>query len=326
MIKTAFELKTIGGILKEKRVEKNLSHEQVSEIIKINPEYLMALEEGDYDKFPSEVYIQGFLKNYSRFLGIETDRALALYRREKEKQTGDPKLKNKEKIKHKGIDFTFSRGKFIALIAFVLVALTLLFFGNYVAEILRPPSLELTKPIVLTAGETGTKETVEKQVSLEGNAEIGSKLTINGQEYRVNSFEQFVVDYDLIEGNNSIVFLLENQFGKTSQINLNMIRSVPTPTPTPIATPVVNEGIAVKIEVVAEGAYIEVTVDGELVAADAYPVDELLNFNASQNVEIFSPRPETINLFINGELKPFDSVRTKFILEQGKISEVNTPS
>lgn len=324
MIKTAFELKTIGSTLKEKRLEKKLSHEQVSEIIKINPEYLRALEEADYEKFPSEVYIKGFLKNYAKFLGIETDRALALYRREKEKQTGDTKLKKTNKIKHKGLDFSFSRGKIIAFIAFVVIILTLLFFGNYVSDVFRDPALSLTEPVALSSGENGTIETDEETITLEGNAEIGSKLSINGQEYRVNSFEQFVVDYDLSEGNNDILILLENQFRKTSEISLLVVRAEPSPTPrpTPITTPVTGN-ISAEIEIVGDGAYLEVTVDGELAAADAYPVDEKINFEASRDLEIFAPRPETINLFINGELKQVDSARTKFILEDGKISEVN---
>ena len=84
MIKTSFQLRTIGALLKERRKERKLTLGQISEITKIRSEYLKALEESNYDSFPSEVYLKGFLKNYAKFLGINTERALAMYRRERD--------------------------------------------------------------------------------------------------------------------------------------------------------------------------------------------------------------------------------------------------
>ena len=66
MIKSSFQLKTIGNLLKERRQERNLTLKQISEATKIRSEYLEALEKGDYSVFPSEVYIKGFLKNYAK--------------------------------------------------------------------------------------------------------------------------------------------------------------------------------------------------------------------------------------------------------------------
>ena len=64
-------------------------------------EYLKALEESNYDSFPSEVYLKGFLKNYAKFLGINTERALAMYRRERDFKKNEPTISMSKKIMDK---------------------------------------------------------------------------------------------------------------------------------------------------------------------------------------------------------------------------------
>lgn len=70
----------IGEILKNKRLEKGLTLEDVSNLTKIRKKYLEALESGNYEDIPEKVYVKGFLKIYSDFL--ELDRAYILKRYE----------------------------------------------------------------------------------------------------------------------------------------------------------------------------------------------------------------------------------------------------
>ncbi len=326
MIKTAFELKTIGKLLAQKRKEKSLSFNQISEIIKINPEYLEALETGEYAKFPSEVYIKGFLKNYSRFLGIDPEHSLALYRREREKSHSKPKLRVAEKIRPKNIDLSITKNRIISVIAVVFTLLTIIYIGSYVADIFQAPKLELSSPIALKSGENGDFMSDDESVQIEGFSEIGSLLRINGQEYRVNSFEQFVVTLQLEEGLNEINITSENQFGSKTEIKLNVTYKITpdiSPTPSIAVTDSTTDAINMRAEVIAEGAYLEIEVDGELVASKTYPVSEIIEFQAKNELIIFAPRPESINLFINGDKQTITSSRIKYVLSADGLSKIN---
>jgi cytoskeletal protein RodZ len=330
MIKTAFELKTVGKLLAEKRMAKKLTYDEISEIVKINPEYLEALENAEYTKFPSEVYVKGFLRNYSKFLNIDPEHALALYRREREKAMAKPKLGVGEKIKSSKFNFSISSGKIIAFIALLFSLFTVFYIGNYVFEIFQNPTLELKKPVQIFANESGNFVTEEDTVQLEGVSEIGNKLSINGQEYRVNSFEQFTVELRLEEGLNEIIISSQNQINRTSEIVLNVLYDKNEPGVVSVNPEVIEDGqvntnypIIAKLEVTGQGAYLEAKVDGVLQASKAYPVNEVVVFNAQENFELYIPRYESINLFINEELQTLTNPRVKFSLVDGKVSKIN---
>lgn len=327
MIKTAFELKTIGKLLEERRLSKKLRYDEIAEIIKINPEYLEALETANYSRFPSEVYVKGFLRNYARFLGIEPDHALALYRREQEISLANPKIKMTDKIKRKGLDLSITKNKIVTAIVIIITILTILYIGSYVFNIFQNPRLELSKPIELKAGQTGEYISQKDILLLEGISEIGNKLTINGQEYRVNSFEQFNIEIKLQEGKNNIYLISENQIRRKSEILLTVLyekqetpdlKDIPTIEETKEKAP-----ISIRIEVIAEGAYLEAKIDNQLEVAKTFPVNEVITFSAQEVFELFIPRTESINLFINNELQTITSPRLKYKVIDGSVSKIN---
>jgi len=60
----------IGDILKKEREKQKLSLQDVEQGTSIRAVYLEALENGEYDKLPGEVYAKGFIKNYGNFLEL----------------------------------------------------------------------------------------------------------------------------------------------------------------------------------------------------------------------------------------------------------------
>ena len=68
-----------GEILKSTREEKNLDLDKISRELTIEKRYLVALEEEDSGVFPGEAYLTGFLKNYSKYLELDSDYVLKLY-------------------------------------------------------------------------------------------------------------------------------------------------------------------------------------------------------------------------------------------------------
>ncbi len=75
-------METIGEILRNKRLEKGLTLEDVSKLVKIRKKYLEALESGNYNEIPGKVYVKSFLKIYSDFLGLDRFYILKRYQSE----------------------------------------------------------------------------------------------------------------------------------------------------------------------------------------------------------------------------------------------------
>ncbi len=71
---------TLGEDLRAAREGKGLTLRQVSEKTRISATFLKALEDGDYSVLPGDVFVVGFLRNYSRELGLDEDEIVARYR------------------------------------------------------------------------------------------------------------------------------------------------------------------------------------------------------------------------------------------------------
>lgn len=73
-------MKSLSDVLIKKREEKNLTVEQVAFETNISKKYIHALESEDFDVFPAEAYLLGFLRNYSEFLDLEYDSIYSEYK------------------------------------------------------------------------------------------------------------------------------------------------------------------------------------------------------------------------------------------------------
>ncbi len=67
------DLKSIGRILKKKREEHTYTLEHVSEITRITLTSLRNIEDGNLRELPGLVFVRGFIRNYAKLLGIESD-------------------------------------------------------------------------------------------------------------------------------------------------------------------------------------------------------------------------------------------------------------
>src|SRR5262245_43946075 len=85
-------MRTVGQILRETREAKFYTLEEIEKHTKIRREMLKALEEDDYEKLPPLTFIQGFVKNYGKFLGIDSSKLLAVLRRDFEAKKHPPMI------------------------------------------------------------------------------------------------------------------------------------------------------------------------------------------------------------------------------------------
>ncbi len=72
-------MESIGQKLVSARESLGFSIEQIARETNIAKSYLTALETENYDSFPGETYVLGFLRNYSEFLGLDPQEMINLY-------------------------------------------------------------------------------------------------------------------------------------------------------------------------------------------------------------------------------------------------------
>lgn len=73
----------LGARLRQAREGQGISLAQAAIDTRILPQSLAALEEGAYQRLPSDVATRGFIRNYAQYLSLSGDEMIELYRRER---------------------------------------------------------------------------------------------------------------------------------------------------------------------------------------------------------------------------------------------------
>jgi flagellar biosynthesis protein FlhG len=68
-----------GVFLKQMREHMNMSVNELSDITRIKPEYLEALESNRYDELPAGVFVRGFVSQISKFYGLDEKKICESY-------------------------------------------------------------------------------------------------------------------------------------------------------------------------------------------------------------------------------------------------------
>ena len=73
----------LGDQLRTARESQGISLSQAAIETRILQRYLVALEDGDYQHLPGDVYARGFIRNYADYLGMPSEELIELYRHER---------------------------------------------------------------------------------------------------------------------------------------------------------------------------------------------------------------------------------------------------
>jgi cytoskeletal protein RodZ len=82
----------VGDILKNRREELGHDLREISNTLKIKYDYLKAIEDGDLEKLPQEVYVKGYIREYAEHLRIDPEAAINAY----VQQISPPQVENKD--------------------------------------------------------------------------------------------------------------------------------------------------------------------------------------------------------------------------------------
>jgi len=87
-------LTELGARLKEARIAKGYSIEDLQEITKIQKRYLAGIEEGNYASMPGAFYVRAFIKQYAEAVGLNGDELLETYKTEIPSPSNEDVTKN----------------------------------------------------------------------------------------------------------------------------------------------------------------------------------------------------------------------------------------
>jgi cytoskeletal protein RodZ len=72
----------LGNRLKEARLAKDLSLDDLQAMTKIQKRYLIGIEEGNYSSMPGNFYVRAFIKQYAEALGLNPEEIFETYKNE----------------------------------------------------------------------------------------------------------------------------------------------------------------------------------------------------------------------------------------------------
>ena len=78
--------------LHEARLRGGYNLADAAKVLRIQLQYLQALEEGRFDQIPGTAYTIGFLRSYAGFLGLDPDEIVGAFKRERSLDTGEQRL------------------------------------------------------------------------------------------------------------------------------------------------------------------------------------------------------------------------------------------
>jgi len=81
----------VGALLKDERQRKGLDFGQVSEMTRIQPHILQALEREDWPSLPSPIFVKGFVRSYAHAVGLDEGEIVALYQKTAPIESTTPK-------------------------------------------------------------------------------------------------------------------------------------------------------------------------------------------------------------------------------------------
>ena len=196
----------VGRIFSSARKSKRISVKKASEDLLISRENLEAIEASDWQRLPEPPFARGFIGSYAKYLGLDVEHTLALFRREYD----EAKYRQKTSRASGGKRFYLTPARFASFLTIVAI---LIFIGYLVLQylsVLSAPKLEVASP----ADDLTTSIPV---VAISGKTEKGATVAVNGEFVAVNKDGEFSHQLMLMEGRNEIEIVASKNLSPKSK-------------------------------------------------------------------------------------------------------------
>ncbi|MFA4817899.1 MAG: RodZ domain-containing protein [Parcubacteria group bacterium] len=302
---------TLGEKLGKIRSDRRISLSEASRATKIQVKYLEYLEAGAYEKLPADVYVKGFLRNYSEFLGIDEKILVKLY--EKERGIKDNLERGK---KGKKGNLPVGREK-INISPFVITpriiaitAVLLLIFGGFFYLYREVGSFASAPRLVIISPEKNYS-TDGNSVEVSGITDRDAKIFINEQPVMVNDEGKFRENLTVQSGTNTVTIRAVNRFEKVAVETLTIQSTCAEPQENPSAADNPENGqmaqaensqkLQIEVRVDPGPVWVGVEADGNLVFSGTMLSGTTQSFQAENKIVINSGKGKATFVKFNGK-------------------------
>lgn len=194
----------LGQKLKDARIQRRLSLEEVATATKIKLQFLEAIEKEEYGELPSFAYVQGFVKNYADYLGLPKEQTAALFKRDYDEKKAIKVLPDRINNQQ---SFPLERIKIREItIGLLAVMLLFLFLFFQIRNIYIAPYVSITSP------KEGS--TVSSEVEVIGRTDSNAIVAVNNEPVFVQENGEFRKMITLFPGKTIITIKAKNRTGR----------------------------------------------------------------------------------------------------------------
>lgn len=204
-------MRTVGQVLKEEREKKFYTLDEIEKTTKIRRELLEALENGQYNKLPPSTFVQGFIKNYGRFLNLNTEKLLAVYRREFSEGKNPSRILESFSNPLDKKRFKITPAKALGSVILTLIIIFFAYLWFEYRFLTGSPFLEVSEP-------KDQQSVNQAEVFVSGRTDPEGRVTINNQEIQLDSSGKFSQRVKLSNSVNTIVVTSSSKSGKETKI------------------------------------------------------------------------------------------------------------
>ena len=200
-------MKTIGEILSQARVNKKYSLADVEGLTKIKNSFLDAIEKQRWEELPPFPTVLGFVKSLSAALGVDTNLAVAVLKRDYPPQKLN--INPKPDVSAK---FTWSPKLTFTLGVGVILVTVLGYLVFQYSRFISPPNLIIESPKEGQVVSGGS-------VLVFGSTETDAKIIVNNQPVLVSDDGKFSVSIGVTKDTKEIIVNAISRSGKERTVS-----------------------------------------------------------------------------------------------------------
>ena len=201
--------KTLAEVLKKGRQGRKISISDAEIGTKIRAKFLLALESGDWQELPQDVYVRGFVLAYAKFLFLSTKTILLLFDKEAKIRRSNlgAKISYNQKLKEKKVLITPKVLAYASLSIFFISLFTYIFLQ--VLNFAGDPNLSIISP-------NNNLVTESDSIDLVGITDTDATVTVNTENVPDSDDGKFSLKLKLHSGINVVKINAVNKIKKES--------------------------------------------------------------------------------------------------------------
>jgi cytoskeletal protein RodZ len=215
-------MKTVGDLLKNARLAKNITLEQIAFHTKINKKYLSAIEANEFSQLPPAAFAKGFLHTYAVLVDIDPKTVLAIFRRDYDQDDRGRIIPRSLTQPIRPMVPGITPNILTLVISLGIGALIIGFFMRQIIQFSAPPKLNVIEPT--------ENSVLISPVTIRGVTDIEANVTINNRPVTINSNGEFNLESPLTEGQHTLVVVAVSRSGKKTTVErIVYVQSTPNP-------------------------------------------------------------------------------------------------